>query len=758
MLHSDVGGDVVSSDTELLISSLEGSPSVPSRRRWAKVACGAAASAMILATFRGGQQALPRLAHGAGSQDLAHSIELSSAVSIARRGNCTDDPSDWRSSRGLTCEQYARLALCTSAGGHGRGWDERKHGRLEDVGSGGLSALRACCACGGGGPSRAPAPPTAPALVAVTLSGSASRMRGGRAQEFVPAAALDDVLAFDDASLPSDACSWDFMGCFSSQCCRGYGMQCYRKGDKWAACKASCTPGADPFDWDKTPWSCEMLGARMPGPASDETCNRVRVGGNIWNGKTFAAGDAQSAETCETECKSTPWCEVWSWSGANGGQCLLGEHGMGNPGLGAAPSAAKCRLASGDLPAQGCSETGQDCFQSRCCTTIGDQCFKKDEGYAECLPHCPTGQGWNCEKFGIRLCPACRPLIQQRPAIVVPTFERDLCKSVVLAKSIAKYDPDNLLGDVFLLWVSEEAAWRHDDKIDEIRQAVEAGGTKKFHLLDFSQQVQESKGQCVAWNSNGTKCITHFLGWHAQQSLKLKVAKLVSSEYYLLLDSKNAFVRNVEKGMFFSPCNQAFVQGKYRYDDLPLPHKGWYDKSAAHLGIDPDKDIWWPTSVTPAVLHTATVLELLVQLGEDANPYQICNGPLCQLFGQECTEFTLYNVFAFAKPNRECIHSFEGPSNTRQEISVSLWRESPYVNLELCEEVSTGNMKALTFGLQSGCLGSMANLSGSRGEKSGAWLWRRTRDCVARVYSAAGLADNSLLSDSERDTFADCVS
>jgi hypothetical protein len=54
--------------------------------------------------------------------------------------------------------------------------------------------------------------------------------------------------------------------CSKSQCCRGVGMQCYKKTEGWAVCKESCTPGRDPADNNET-WSCDTLGARSYGLA-----------------------------------------------------------------------------------------------------------------------------------------------------------------------------------------------------------------------------------------------------------------------------------------------------------------------------------------------------------------------------------------------------------------------------------------------------------------------------------------------------------
>jgi len=343
----------------------------------------------------------------------------------------------------------------------------------------------------------------------------------------------------------------------------------------------------------------------------------------------------------------------------------------------------------------------------------------------------------------------------QRPAIVVPTFERDLCKAIILMKSITKYDPHHFLGDVHVMWVSDQPSWNYQAQVDEMKQAIVATGIRQFKLIDFSEKLIAMKGSCIMWDKEGKNCHSHVTGWFAQQALKLKIASILSSEYYVLLDSKNAFFSEVREDTFFSHCNQAVVHGKYLYDDIPEPHKQWYAASSAALGIKAPKNVYWPTSITPAVLHRQTVLELLQQIGEDPNPYAVCNGPLCTWFGEQATEFTMYNLFAFAKADRDCLHSFLGPWFDAEERDVGLWRSAPYVNLERCEEVATDNVKALTFGIQAGSLDR--NKSKDSGND---WLRQRTIDCVAQVYAKAGLGEGlgANASAHDREAFAKCLS
>lgn len=64
---------------------------------------------------------------------------------------CTDKPKTWRSSEGDSCCTYGWDSYCTPEGGEGRSWDHAAWGPISDYADkNGISALQACCVCGGG--------------------------------------------------------------------------------------------------------------------------------------------------------------------------------------------------------------------------------------------------------------------------------------------------------------------------------------------------------------------------------------------------------------------------------------------------------------------------------------------------------------------------------------------------------------------------------------------------------------------------------
>merc|ERR1719245_503640 len=120
-------------------------------------------------------------------------------------------------------------------------------------------------------------------------------------------------------------------------------------------------------------------------------------------------------------------------------------------------------------------------------------------------------------------------------------------------------------------------------------------GNHKVRFIDFSPEI----------NAQGVD------GWFAQQILKLKISSEVSSDYYVVLDAKNAILRDIEADTFFTRCNQGKMIGIYKANGIPQPHVNWYKASAAALKYAPQLKGLWPSSVTPVVIHKRTVTEML---------------------------------------------------------------------------------------------------------------------------------------------------
>jgi hypothetical protein len=260
-------------------------------------------------------------------------------------------------------------------------------------------------------------------------------------------------------------------------------------------------------------------------------------------------------------------------------------------------------------------------------------------------------------------CPSCAPEIPTSPDLVIPFFERDLCKLKTTAKSLSVNDPDGMFGDVYLLWVSTKHSSEFSDDLKEAAEAISA--THSVHLIEFTDLMEYTDS---------------LSGWHAQQILKLKAASLVKAPYYVVMDSKNTLIRPVKPDDLFTKCNTARIQAQYTADKIPVPHIDWYKLSAEALEMDPPSEGYWPASITPVIFHTQTVLDMLEHIGEGSSIDALCDGPLCDMFGARddsgkgATEFTMYTLWAMSRDNFECVHSVQKLDHFKVKYSKS-WED-----------------------------------------------------------------------------------
>jgi hypothetical protein len=302
-------------------------------------------------------------------------------------------------------------------------------------------------------------------------------------------------------------------------------------------------------------------------------------------------------------------------------------------------------------------------------------------------------------------CPACVSSKRIIPSVVLPFYERDLCKFSFTARSIPVHDPNHLLGDVYFLWISYTSPWGYmstiQGTIDEVNQ------THTVHFYDLSGVVRGG-GQ---------------LGWNAQQILKLKAASVVTSDYYIVLDSKNTLIKDVESDTLVTSCNQAKTFAAYTAWSMPNPHKGWYYNTAARLGVPWPAGGQWPDSISPMTLHTKTVVNMLHAVGEDPNLWALCRGPLCGwMRGQGATEFILYQLYSHYRTDYQCLHASRWP------IVGSMWRGRTSA---ASIDQESGATKSF-FGAQSGAFG-------------GIWGWARSEAGrhLRQVFVDAGLVNES---------------
>ena len=342
------------------------------------------------------------------------------------------------------------------------------------------------------------------------------------------------------------------------------------------------------------------------------------------------------------------------------------------------------------------------------------------------------------------MCAACTPREPGNVALVVPFYERDICKLKYTLRSVASKMAGYFYG-VNLMWASLRSVSDFPSLPVVLDLASRIAPTR---LFDASALQRERAAD----------------GWVVQQLLKLAIAREINAEFYLIIDSKNTFFRHAHPYELFTPCNQARLTGQMQVGRMVEPHHTWYLNSAKFLNIQEDITDWdLPLSITPALFRKQTVIELLDYINgfraqersgdptrevpeapaaepaaEPANRTGVRLAALAalpassrllaqaydvrtfQLFaddeklfsalsngGIRVTEFTLYNLFVLtnmATPESRCAHA----ASRTQSVGYELWRGQPELVERIRKYASRFSLEgdseraALTFGMQAG--------------------------------------------------------
>jgi hypothetical protein len=332
-------------------------------------------------------------------------------------------------------------------------------------------------------------------------------------------------------------------------------------------------------------------------------------------------------------------------------------------------------------------------------------------------------------------CPACAPDQAPKLDVVIPFFERDLCKLKYTVQSLGIHDPDRVFGDIFLLWVSDQPSSKFAHDLETLVDSISSD--RKVHLVDFQPLVKTTKVN----------------GWFAQQILKLKIASIIVSDFYMVLDAKNTLIKDITANTLFTPCRQAKMFAEYVYEEIPEPHATWFKAAQDLLDVHGAElqHPHWPASITPFIMHKQTALDLLAYVKEEPEINTLCSHDegFCRKLGVRSTnssdqnhptEFTLYTTFAYGKTNLQCAHSVVyRDSDSPDLLSRSLWRgmedtreKTMQDNMDVLANITAGTMTPIMFGSQPSALDFMDN--GTRDE---------AEDYLTQIYSDAGLFDAS---------------
>lgn len=173
---------------------------------------------------------------------------------------------------------------------------------------------------------------------------------------------------------------------------------------------------------------------------------------------------------------------------------------------------------------------------------------------------------------------------------VLPCLRADALRARLLLQSLRKYRTP--IRKILLLCPSAQVNW-FEEEFADLAQHLE------LQILDECKVVAELN-ECW-W----------VRGWMKQQLLKLAVAHLIETNYFITLDADVVLTRDVALAELL-PCGKAAYALTH-----PTPHMDWYRGSWRVLDV-PARNTQLEHNITPAILSREGVLKLAGFLDERA--------------------------------------------------------------------------------------------------------------------------------------------
>ena len=250
------------------------------------------------------------------------------------------------------------------------------------------------------------------------------------------------------------------------------------------------------------------------------------------------------------------------------------------------------------------------------------------------------------------------------------TFEGDARLTLLQVLSVDRlFDPDSMNRYIIVLNGANNShlkAWL----LGRLRGVISSGLLEKIDFVEAREVI-----------GAGTE-----IGWRDQQLIKLKVADLVATDHYLLLDGKNHFVHRATAGDFFVDGSPA--TNFTRTNDSWLP---FVRASLDVFGANDDLNaLTTPPTITPYVMIRAEVLALLARL---ESIYQVSASDAFDKELRRTTEFYLY--YAHLVSTGRSYPYQRGP--TRVTTLYTKWPQDPDVVMRLI--TSAHDLSRPVFGL-----------------------------------------------------------
>ncbi|CAK0800135.1 unnamed protein product [Prorocentrum cordatum] len=212
-----------------------------------------------------------------------------------------------------------------------------------------------------------------------------------------------DPIADAEAEDEKGTCSQDGASCALSQCCSEPGSKCYKKNDHWSSCNQTCNPyymwkDGGWVETNETVWDCEEV--RPPCSQAGESCALTQCCSEP-GASCYKKNDYWFA--CNLTCDpNSMWMEDrWVKTNETVWDCgVIAIESTDNATDAADTDAPADSASSSDAStASACSQNGESCAQTMCCSEPGAKCYKKNDHWSSCNQTCDPLSLWEVDRW-----------------------------------------------------------------------------------------------------------------------------------------------------------------------------------------------------------------------------------------------------------------------------------------------------------------------------------------------------------------------
>ena len=220
-----------------------------------------------------------------------------------------------------------------------------------------------------------------------------------------------------------------------------------------------------------------------------------------------------------------------------------------------------------------------------------------------------------------------------RYSVVTVVYEGDLLLLHLQARSLALHAAPGLFAEVVV--------------IDNTRRGLAGRGVRRL-LREYGPLAPLVR----VVRPDALTALPRMSGWWSQQVLKLAVVATITTDRYLVLDAKNVLVGTLDRDFLQAPDGRARL---YPASYASHPHRPSLETTLRYLGLDPARHLDFGSTVTPFVMDTAVVGDLVATIERRSGR------SLAQEMGERgLTEFFLYQGWLVAGGGAlEEVHAME---------------------------------------------------------------------------------------------------